>query len=76
MVQNPDTQKKAQVAIDLVVGTERLPDFSDENSIPYIDALVVEVLRWRPALPLGMPLLDLDGPSDETVRCPAHARTR
>ena len=51
MVQNPDIQKKAQKAIDDVVGHDRLPDFTD--SIPYVDAIVKEVNRWRPVLPLS-----------------------
>ena len=51
MVQNPDIQKKAQKAIDDVVGHDRLPDFTD--SIPYVDAIVKEVSRWRPVVPLG-----------------------
>ncbi|KAJ7268514.1 cytochrome P450 [Mycena rebaudengoi] len=51
MVLNQDVQKTAQAAIDKVVGPERLPDFSD--NIPYVDAIVREVLRWRPATPLA-----------------------
>ena len=54
MVQNPDIQKKAQMAIDNALGGHRLPEFSDAGSIPYIDAIVMEVLRWRPVVPLGM----------------------
>ncbi|KAJ7510665.1 cytochrome P450, partial [Mycena galericulata] len=49
----PEIQKKAQAAVDEVVGQGRLPDFDD--SIPYVDALVREVLRWRPVLPLSAP---------------------
>ncbi|KAJ7166937.1 cytochrome P450 [Mycena filopes] len=49
----PEVQKKAQVAIDAVVGSGRLPDFQDD--IPYIDAVVREVLRWRPVTPLAAP---------------------
>ncbi|KAJ7243024.1 cytochrome P450 [Mycena rebaudengoi] len=53
MTLNPDIQKKAQEAVDKAVGSERLPDFSD--NIPYVDAIVREVLRWRPVTPLGVP---------------------
>jgi cytochrome P450 len=52
MTLNPDIQKKAQEAVDKAVGSERLPDFSD--NIPYVDAIVREVLRWRPVTPLGL----------------------
>lgn len=53
MVQNPDIQRKAQAAVDEVIGRDRLPDFSDRDSIPFVDAIVKEALRWRPVIPLG-----------------------
>ncbi|KAF5336271.1 hypothetical protein D9758_016055 [Tetrapyrgos nigripes] len=53
MVQNPEILKKGQRAVDEVVGPNRLPDFSDQGSIPYVDALLKEALRWRPITPLG-----------------------
>ncbi|KAF5335259.1 hypothetical protein D9758_016236 [Tetrapyrgos nigripes] len=55
MVLHPEKQKKAQEAIDVAIGQERLPDFSDEGKIPYIEALSREVLRWRPVAPTGVP---------------------
>ena len=51
----PEVQKKAQQELDAVVGGERLPDFSDRQSLPYINALVKELLRWHPATPMGVP---------------------
>ena len=50
----PEIQKKGQAAVDAAVGSDRLPDYNDEGKIPYVDALVMEVLRWRVMLPLGM----------------------
>ena len=41
----PDKQEKAQQEIDTVVGHDRLPVFSDRSSLPYVDALLQEVLR-------------------------------
>ncbi|KAH9834604.1 cytochrome P450 [Rhodofomes roseus] len=55
MLLHPDVQRKAQAELDGVVGNDRLPDFSDEQSLPYITALVQEVLRWRPVTPLAVP---------------------
>ncbi|KXJ87804.1 cytochrome P450 [Microdochium bolleyi] len=45
----PNVQKKAQEEIDRVVGTERSPSWQDidQNQLPYMTALVKEVLRWR-----------------------------
>ena len=50
---HPAAQKRAQDEIDRVVGTERLPTFEDRASLPYVEALWRETLRWRPALPVG-----------------------
>lgn len=47
----PDVQKKAQAEIDAVVGPDRLPSFSDRASLPYIEALAKEILRWNAVLP-------------------------
>ncbi|KAF8889559.1 cytochrome P450 [Gymnopilus junonius] len=55
MAVNPDIQRKAQAEIDRVVGTNRLPDFEDRASLPYIEALYREVLRFAPPIPLGLP---------------------
>ena len=49
----PDVQRRAQAEIDDVVGHLRLPKFSDRVRLPYIEAIVKEVVRWRPIDPLG-----------------------
>ncbi|KAG2141326.1 cytochrome P450 [Suillus clintonianus] len=51
----PHVQKKAQAEIDTVVGTDRLPSFTDRDSLPYIEALVKEVLRWNVVGPTAFP---------------------
>ncbi|KAK7442491.1 hypothetical protein VKT23_016089 [Stygiomarasmius scandens] len=45
MVCNPTVQKKAQEELDRVVGYGRLPNHSDEADLPYITAIMYEVLR-------------------------------
>jgi len=55
MVLNPEVMKKGQEELDRVVGRERLPDFSDRENLPYIDALVKELLRWNPPTPIAVP---------------------
>ncbi|RXW20872.1 hypothetical protein EST38_g4984 [Candolleomyces aberdarensis] len=56
MAQNPDIQKKAQGVVDKVVSElGRLPDFTEYGTLPYIEALVREVLRWRPVTPIAVP---------------------
>ena len=51
----PETQVKAQAELDAIIGTERLPEFSGRPSLPYVNALVKELLRWHPATPIGLP---------------------
>ncbi|KAK2011616.1 cytochrome P450 [Colletotrichum eremochloae] len=53
MLMFPDVQKKAQMEIDRVVGSDRLPSFDDQPRLPYINALVKEALRWFPVVPVG-----------------------
>ncbi|KAL6241453.1 hypothetical protein RBB50_011717 [Rhinocladiella similis] len=48
-----DVQKKAHEELDQVVGRERVPDWNDESSLPYIKAIVSETLRWRTVTILG-----------------------
>ena len=55
MITHPEIQKRAQDELDAVVGRSRVPTFADAPSLLYIQALVKESLRWRPALPLGIP---------------------
>ncbi|KAI0311891.1 cytochrome P450 [Amylostereum chailletii] len=45
---------KAQAEIEAVIGTERLPDFGDRPKLPYVEALCMELSRWRLAAPLGV----------------------
>lgn len=55
MIMHPDVQRKAQEELDKVVGRNRLPDLDDRESLPYVSALIKEVLRFYPVAPLGVP---------------------
>lgn len=48
-------QRKAQQEIDEHIGQQRLPDILDRENLPYVNAIVKEVLRIYPSLPLGVP---------------------
>jgi cytochrome P450 len=49
----PEVQRKAQAEIDQIIGNSRLPDFSDEGALPYVQAVLKEALRWHPVAPLS-----------------------
>ncbi|KAI0744945.1 cytochrome P450 [Earliella scabrosa] len=55
MVLHPDVYKKAQEEIDRVIGQERLVDFDDRENLPYMECVMMEVLRWNAPVPLGVP---------------------
>ena len=51
----PESTRKAQEELDSVVGQNRLPSFDDISNLPYVNAFIKEVLRWRPVLPMALP---------------------
>ncbi|KAG1727776.1 cytochrome P450 [Suillus paluster] len=55
MVNNPEVQERAQAEIDQVVGFDRLPNFDDLPTLPYVGALIREVKRWHPVTPMAIP---------------------
>jgi len=54
MALHPHVVRKAQEELDRVVGNGRLPEFSDQENLPYISALMKELLRWTCPLPFGL----------------------
>jgi len=50
---HPEVQRKAQEEIDRVIGHDRLPNAQDRKNLPYVDAIMREVMRLDPVLPLG-----------------------
>jgi cytochrome P450 len=53
MCLHPHVQAKAQQELDAVIGTGRLPQIADRESLPYVNACVREMLRLYPVVPLG-----------------------
>ncbi|KAJ7320732.1 cytochrome P450 [Mycena albidolilacea] len=52
MMLYPDTQLRAQTEIDSVLGSGRLPTHADRSSLPYVEAILIEILRWNPPIPM------------------------
>ncbi|CAE6439249.1 unnamed protein product [Rhizoctonia solani] len=55
LVLHPEITKKAQEEIDKVIGRGRLPTVHDRGSLPYVEAVLQEVMRYYPVVPLGIP---------------------
>ena len=55
MVLHPEVMKRGQASVDASVPAGRLPSFDDLPSMPYINQIVKEVMRWRPAIVMGVP---------------------
>lgn len=56
MLLYPDTQRRAQAEIDSVLAENVLPDFSHRKSLPYVEAVLRETMRWHSVAPLGSSL--------------------
>ncbi|KAF7188531.1 Multifunctional cytochrome P450 monooxygenase, partial [Pseudocercospora fuligena] len=57
MVLHPEIQRKAQAEVDSSVGTARLPGIEHRDRLPYLQAIIKEVLRFHPVAPTGLPHL-------------------
>ena len=55
MIAFPEVQRKAQAEMDAIVGRDRLPTFADAPRLPYVQAIIKEILRYRPSLPFLIP---------------------
>ena len=67
----PAVQATAREELDLVLGTGRLPNIEDLASLPYIQAIYMEALRWAPVLPLGVPHRSISADEYEGYYIPA-----
>ncbi|RPD63543.1 cytochrome P450 [Lentinus tigrinus ALCF2SS1-6] len=51
MARFPEIQKRAQAEVDAVCG-DRLPTMADRPNLPFVDAVLCEVLRWVSIAPV------------------------
>jgi cytochrome P450 len=56
----PEVQRRAQAELDTVIGRDHPPTFADVPHLPYVCAVIKEILRWRPAVPIGVPRATLE----------------
>ncbi|EJT98938.1 cytochrome P450 [Dacryopinax primogenitus] len=55
LLQYPSVQQRAQAEFDSVIGRDRLPTIEDRENLPYCTAIMQEILRWNPVVPLCVP---------------------
>ncbi|KAG8374778.1 hypothetical protein BUALT_Bualt10G0031100 [Buddleja alternifolia] len=55
MMNKPEVLRKVQQEVETVVGKHNIVEESDINKLPYLHAVMKEVLRLHPALPLLVP---------------------
>ncbi|TDL26388.1 cytochrome P450 [Rickenella mellea] len=54
MMLNPSVQARAQAELDAYLDGQRLPTLHDREKLPYVEAVMMEVLRWQPSTPLAI----------------------
>jgi cytochrome P450 len=57
MLAYPSVQAQAHAELDEFVGRARPPTFADLPSLPYIRAMVIEIVRWSSLTPFAVPHL-------------------
>lgn len=55
MMLHPEVQAKVHAELDDVLGNGVIPTFEDRTRLPYLQAVLYEVMRWNPVFPLGVP---------------------
>ncbi|KAG0605005.1 hypothetical protein M758_9G025200 [Ceratodon purpureus] len=54
LLRHRDVMQRAQAEVDNVVGSERVVQETDLEHLPYLDAVVKEVMRVQPSAPIGV----------------------
>lgn len=53
MALRPEIMRHAQAELDAVVGKDRMPTFQDQDRLPYLSAVIKEVIRWHTIILFG-----------------------
>ncbi|ELU37780.1 cytochrome P450, putative [Rhizoctonia solani AG-1 IA] len=54
-INDTSSQERARKEIDALYDEDTLPRWVDEQAMPFVRAVIKEVLRWRPPLPIAIP---------------------
>ncbi|KAG8916971.1 hypothetical protein FRC01_002750, partial [Tulasnella sp. 417] len=73
MVNHEAEQEKARDEIERLVGRDRMPTADDLPYLPYVRAIVQEVIRLRPFAPLGLPHMATEDVAYKGYRVPSDS---
>ncbi|ESK84402.1 cytochrome p450 [Moniliophthora roreri MCA 2997] len=80
VIRHPHVVHRAQQELDREVGSERLPDARDlvidrgeEVKLPYVWAILNEVMRWQPVNPMGLAHLVTEDDEYRGYRIPKNS---
>ncbi|ESK88498.1 cytochrome p450 [Moniliophthora roreri MCA 2997] len=73
MIHYPEVQRRAYEEIMSVIGPDRLPVYSDKESLSYLDCVLTETLRWYPVAPLAVPHRALEADTYKGMLIPKGA---
>ena len=55
LANHPDVQRRLQEEIDSVVPRDRLPSLDDKQKLPYVEAAILKIMRFKTLVPMGVP---------------------
>jgi len=55
----PETQYKLHEELDRVIGQDKLPSWDDRDNLPFLNATILELMRWKHFAPFGLPHMTL-----------------
>ncbi|XP_045203535.1 cytochrome P450 2U1-like [Mercenaria mercenaria] len=73
LVKYPNIQSKLQRKVDEVISKDKTPSVSDKVNLPYVEATILEALRFGSVVPLSVPHAVLHDTMFKGYKIPGHA---
>ncbi|KAL4880759.1 cytochrome P450 [Aspergillus karnatakaensis] len=70
---NPAATQRVRAQVDEVIGPDRIPLLSDQDSLPLLRGFIWEMMRWKSAFSLSLPYAGLEEGEYKGYRIPADA---
>lgn len=69
------TTERVQAEIDAVVGPDRVPSLTDKGSLPFTEAMIMEVQRMTVVVPLAIPHMASETTGEERETHTSHSNS-